>query len=390
MGVDLSLTGDMNMKMLGTSVLFFTVVVLSIPSVLRAEEGVQRPTYRELFDMILPEARMARFHNIFSFVPFARRIEEAGVEPDVPFLRNVATTGDGYDSLLAWLLLARGCTDTMKTLYPAAAAHLREPIVLFAAPPDVRIIASQMLDNVHAPIVRTGGAGLLRLVGNHDSLIELRKRLEQTTEPLVRATMKKAIAAIEAKLQSVPEPERDEWDAQELCFAAALSVGSGSAAGIRVDRGAASAINAGFSFTIPFLRAKMRSDGILTAEENMLAVALAGEQKTAELVGDIAALLEKEQIRTRLAITYLAKIGNEAAFQVIAEQIKPGGTKQNLHIARTLSNWPTEATAAFLEQLTKDERYRESWPDFETELGHTRASLKALENDPDSRSKRFP
>ena len=390
MGVDLSLTGDMNMKMFETSVLFFTVVMLTIPSAILAADGLDTPTYRELFDMILPEARMARFHNVFSFVPFARRIEEAGVEPDVPFLRNVATTGDGYDSLLAWLLLARGCTDTMKTLYPAAAAHLREPIVLFAAPRDVRTIASEMLDNLHSPQVRLGAAGLLGLVGNRDSLIELRNRLEQTTEPLVRATMKKAIAAIEAKLQSVPEPERDEWDAQELCFAAALSVGSGSAAGIRVDRGAASAINAGFSFTIPFLRAKMEVGGILSAKENMLAVALAGEQKAADLIADIAALLEKDQIRTGFAVAYLAKIANEAAFQVIAEQIKPGETKQNLHIARTLSNWPTEATAAFLEKLTKDERYRESWPDFETELGHARASLKALENDPDPRSKRFP
>ena len=89
------------MTMFRASTIFFSLAVLIVPSVILAEGVAHGQTYEDMFGKTFEEARMAGIRDIFSMVPYVSRMEKAGVEIDVPFLRKVASTGNHHESRMA-------------------------------------------------------------------------------------------------------------------------------------------------------------------------------------------------------------------------------------------------------------------------------------------------
>jgi len=357
------------MSLTGTiSILFTCILSLNAP----AQDAPPTQAYQELFTSTAAEIIMKGTRDwgiprsdIFPMMPYVERLEKSGLEADVPFLLSIAKEKDGDESTFALLILLRkGGNDAVEGLYAASLKNPNALILYFASPSDARAVAARMIGNKESALAVRYGASLLGTVGDANSLALLKNIEADVQDADGSARVRGAIRGIEARLLDTPEAQRDEWCKQQLLCMAARRIGR-SAGGWRVRLVASCIHKAGYEFTIPFLRAKMKnSDG--------LAIALAAEQKATELIDDISIIAGRGGREGTMAMSSLGKIGTDLAFEAIGNQIKPGEIAHNRLVAAVLAAYPNETTAAILEKLTKDERYKESWPDFVQQLEKVR------------------
>jgi hypothetical protein len=337
------------------------------------------------------KATAGEWEEISVLLSEASKLERADIAIDVPFLRKTALESEDQRAVrLALCVLARKGGDEARDVFYTVIT--KRPvwgvqILYFADLNDVRSVASRLVMEAQEPAARIGGANLLAAAGDKQSAEILKKEIENTTDASVRRAMQRAVSRIDARERNVPAEEREEWCRQELRYETlmreafsyrALEAGVGIAAMSAAERGE--------KFTASFLRDKIENGDQSTA---MLAIALAGEGRVAELVDEISSLADDSGGQGVVARAALVRMGGDAALEAIAKQIKPAATERNSKIARLLAHLGDESAIRLLRKYVDDPQYKESRTEFEQAIDAITKRLKAkqehLESQPAAR-----
>lgn len=323
--------------------------------------------------------------KVKNLLPYAARLAGKDTLVDVAFLRKVAETDEvATRAKLALLVLAhkggKGARDCLYSLFVKKPKVGRE-VAFYMSPNDVRDAAERVLVNRKEAKLQIAAARFLAIVGDRNSLVLLKKVSAEVDNATVRTELQMIIPSVTERLSDTPKGRQLQWATQELRYVRAAKEGRmhrSLAAGIM--RSARSATGEG-AFSIPYLRNKIKTG-------QMLAIAIAGLQRETGLVDDLADLAKMPRNSTGSRGTILTNallmIGNAAAMDALAKQIKPGATGRNATIAGMIARNGTESSVALLKRLSEDKKYEASWPVFERSLKILKDQLKRRRRKPDA------
>ncbi|MCP4379473.1 MAG: hypothetical protein GY794_25290 [bacterium] len=232
---------------------------------------------------------------------------------------------------------------------------------------------------------------LLAYIGDEKTVKLLSKIAKKGWSEIEREAATKALEFLQAKMkQSVSEQKA--WAQAGVRFWRARREVREAHIREQEPRYAAEQVaNSGVKCPVAFLRRKIK-DGDITKQhvlaEDVMAIILAGLQKNAELTSDLdrvaarVAASPSELLRWKWAVVSLVRIGNKAAMDVVYKHMKPDDAKKNEYIAEKLATYGTKSAVALLEKLSKDEKYKTSWPVFKLCLKSLKSRLDSKRTNP--------
>ncbi len=314
--------------------------------------------------------------SVRNLLPYAARLAGKNAQVDVAFFQQiVAKAGEAPIRVkLAALILGRtgiketrDCLLTLLVDKPMIAAQ----VVSHMSPNNLRGVAKHILATKKEAKLQIAATRWLWHVGDKGSLTMLKKMSEEVADATIRDELQIAIGMVTERLNNTPEGMEHQWIMQEVRYWRAQRdtgpciVRTGTIIMI------ADLLAKEEAFSTAYLRYKLRRG-------DPVAVVLAGRQRETSLVNDIQKI-RGHHLDLGLKITSLLMIGNTAAMDAIVKEIKPGATKANKRIADILVYHGGKSSVAILKKLSKDKKYKASWPSFKEVLKDFERRPQAIE-----------
>jgi len=342
--------------------------------------------FAQAFDKSYEEAasalRSVSWYAVSPYVSAAERLAAMARPEDIVFLQShCRVQAHSKFSGLALMTLARMAKneDAREVLQSLA---MEDHIVALQA---VSYADPQIMKGIAEHIIRESkgesrikAMHLLAATGDAQTLKWFRELLEaEMGNYLIKDALTAAVAVLERKIV-LPEDEQVIWQDAVLALWQADFQVPNYVSGRDYLSPAKYLYQSGIKIPVELLALQIKN-------KDTVAVYLAGlrrEEALVDSLSQVAGGFSRSRSRYGLPDVWsLAAIGNEAAFKAIAEQMAPGN-RNNPKIAHTLTRQPSERGAALLEELIKDERYKESWPAFREELELIKRKLRAQEPAP--------
>lgn len=366
-------------------VIVLTCLLVSSTAGVRAFcEEMERQPFTQLFEeMVIEGSKIPilrgseRFLGVNRFMPMmskfasqAEKLVKAGAVQEIAFLISKAESHDRNEKCLALLTLARISENKQarETISRLMAAD--SPLDNFGAIVAVTFMQPEFIKEVVLSHATFGTYPLLAATGDKDTLEVLRKtKADLRTKPVTVDAVNRlnaAIALLDKRL-SLPEEKQLTWRKYLLVLYRANCERPNFRGGGNHAIAAEALAKRGISVPAEILEVQIEN-------RDMVAIALAGIQKEEALVGALSDVATK--VPEHAALHSLAIIDSEASYKAIEHLAKPEDPDQNKSIARTLRSHASERSAALLEKLCKDEKYKDSWPAFTDALSLIYNDLK--------------
>jgi hypothetical protein len=236
--------------------------------------------------------------------------------------------------------------------------------------------------------VRLDMVELLAHVGDESSLIFLREMAKQGTNPaltkVAAAKMGSAITvAAECLNEKLKYPEAEQWQWSQcgvICWRAIREVVKPANLHGEYEWAAENIIGSGVLCPAVFLNRRIRSG-------DPVAFALAAIQKEELAVGALGEAANADGACRGRALAVLIRIGTEDAIRMLAKRMVPSTIRENEAIAKQLSDYGTNAAIKMLDELMTDDRYRQSWPAFQTAQKRIAAKIAQRDSDAENAGK---
>jgi len=338
--------------------------------------------FAQAFDKSYEEAasalRSVSWYAVSPYVSAAERLAAMARPEDIVFLQShCRVQAHSKFSGLALMTLARMAKneDAREVLQSLA---MEDHIVALQA---VSYADPQIMKGIAEHIIRESkgesrikAMHLLAATGDAQTLKWFRELLEaEMGNYLIKDALTAAVAVLERKIV-LPEDEQVIWQDAVLALWQADFQVPNYVSGRDYLSPAKYLYQSGIKIPVELLALQIKN-------KDTVAVYLAGLRREEALVDSLSEVARTCSPNGAGAIWSLAAIGNEAAYKAIADQMTPDN-KKNAKIAHTLAKHPSERGAALLEELIKDERYKESWPAFTRELELIKRKLRAQEPAP--------
>ena len=316
----------------------------------------------------LRSKRALSWYDISPFVSPGERLAAMATPGDLGYLRSQAK---GKCSSLALVILAKMAKneDAREVLQSLAMDDhaIALQAVSYAEPQIIKTIAEHIIRDSKGQS-KTKVMPLLAATGDAETLKWFREMLRNQANRF--PSLSAAVAILERRI-ALPDESQRIWQDALLVLWQANSQAPNYVNGRDYISPAKVLQERGIEIPVELLALQIKN-------KDMVAIYLAGLRREAALVdslSQVAGCLGRS--RYELGVIWsLAAIGGKDAFKAIAEQMAPGN-RNNVDIAHTLTSCPSPHGAALLEELIKDERYRESWPAYRKELELIKAKLQA-------------
>jgi len=295
--------------------------------------------------------------------PYIRFVQNMDVKPtdaDLLALEELIAEKHGVASCIAWLVIARAGDSAVAqeiiTKHAANGDVIAILAVSFMPSPLCKKTSERLVaaERVFVP-GKVEALRLLSHVGDASTLAML-KELRPAMENKERlSALDCCLQCLETKLSHTPEEQQLWTDMGVAYWRAALEAPRFVKIGSRYTKAAARLAESGRRFPTDFLKCRVEAC-------DPLAIVIAGEQREKSLVEPIAKVARRGGWMSDLALTSLAKIGNNKALQALRSCMTPGPSYTNRRIADALWSYGGPEAGELLEALLQDEEYKESWP----------------------------
>jgi len=316
---------------------------------------------------------------VAEYVPLADQLVTMKASGELGFLITAAKQADAsMTRKLARLTLARLAehSKAADAICELASRGDDEAVLLIAYMPSA--IACQackrLVENAKEGNIKAAAIDFLAVAGNRDTLELLTALKGREANQYVVESLAGAIPCLEEKVKLPPE-QQEEWSRQGIsCWAAIREAPRPRLVGMEYELAAKELRKQGVKCSVPFLRNRIKAG-------DPLAVVLAGEQKEAELVDELVALLSaKKPEQAHAAKVALARIGTKEAVEALLRNVTPEGKAENQSIAWLLADNSGEIALRELERLLADDRFRESHPSLREAVESLRGRLDRAEH----------
>lgn len=321
--------------------------------------------------------------------PYTEGLARKDAETDTAFLRQImAGDEEATRAKLAALVLARrGGKEARDCLYTLLvnSPKVGDEVAYYMSPNDLQDVAERILVNRKEEELQMAALKFLGFAGDENSLALLKRMVVEVENETVRTRLQMDITGLSRRLERTPKDKRLEWAMHDLRYYRAARVTAGyRSEEAAIGMAARSLVEEG-AFPAAYLRSKIK-------DRHMIAVAIAGMQREAGLVDDLANMPDicKGGWQGDTVMYSLASIGTAAAMEALAKWPKLDDPRVGGRMATVLAVHGRESAIPLLKKLSENEECKGSWPAFKAAIERIEGRLEEQRQAAKSRGSTAP
>lgn len=303
-------------------------------------------------------------HNALTpYLSYSEKMAQNYPIEDIKEIEKQAIEGKGSSSGMAWVLLA-----LLSEKKPEAQEFIKQHAVKGndLALQAVSFMPIKVANNTAIQVIEESNNWrtreilykLLGYIGTNEKMIQLKDLAKEEKSNNVLVAINTAQKNLEYKIK-LSMDKQSEWEKYGIIYWRLMHEIS-RPANLGGEYELAAKYLSENKIYVPSFILKYHLANSEWPDGKNLSVAIAGMQKTNECVEVLIPCSRKEGWEGSIAQAALAKIGNEASLEALAQQITPDDIDKNREIANLLGTYGSEAAIRVLMKYCEDPNYKES------------------------------